>query len=71
MAEDFSPFLQLLQELVRIPSTSHLGPSSGSYAACVALLDKECKERGFKVSGRVYLPEAGADRRGDRRKPTS
>merc|ERR1711991_102301 len=41
--------VKLLQELVRIPSTSHLGPSSGSYAACVALLDKECKERGFKT----------------------
>ena len=41
--------VKLFQDLVRIPSTSHLGASSGSYNACVALLETACKERGFET----------------------
>jgi aminoacylase len=39
--------LEFFRALVRIPTTSHLGPSSGSYAAAVTLLEKEAKQRGF------------------------
>lgn len=39
--------LELFRNLVRIPSISHLGPLNGTYAACVTLLEKEARERGF------------------------
>ncbi len=49
--------LELFRSLIRIPSTSHLGPSSGSYAACIALLESSAKERGLKT--RVVEPVSG------------
>ncbi len=39
--------LEFFRALVRIPSTSHLGPSNGTYAAVVALLEREAQQRGL------------------------
>ena len=47
----------LLQEVLRVPTTSHLGPSSGSYAACVAVLERAARERGFTT--RVWESTSG------------
>jgi acetylornithine deacetylase/succinyl-diaminopimelate desuccinylase-like protein len=41
--------LELFRSLVQIRSTSHLGPSSGAYSACVQLLESAAKERGFET----------------------
>lgn len=49
--------LELFQKLVRIPSTSHLGPKNGTYKACVELLEAEAKLRGFQT--RVVEPVEG------------
>lgn len=35
--------VSFFQELLRVRSTSHLGPSSGSYVAAVAVLEREAK----------------------------
>jgi acetylornithine deacetylase/succinyl-diaminopimelate desuccinylase-like protein len=60
--------LAFFREFLRIPSTSHLGPTSGSYVACVDLLEREAKARGFETArfGLATKPVLLCTRRGSR-----
>jgi acetylornithine deacetylase/succinyl-diaminopimelate desuccinylase-like protein len=48
--------LGLFQRFLKVQSTSHSGPSSGSYAQAVALLEEEARKRGFSTSQREMVP---------------
>ena len=47
--------VELFQKFLRIKSTSHLGPKTGSYTACVALLEEEAKARGFETKVHEFV----------------
>jgi acetylornithine deacetylase/succinyl-diaminopimelate desuccinylase-like protein len=49
--------VEFFKKLLRIPSTSHEGPTSGTYTACVNLLKAEAEARGMTT--RVVEPVAG------------
>jgi aminoacylase len=48
--------IALFQEVLRVPSTSHTGPSSGSYEKAVSVLREAATQRGFETSVHYNVP---------------